>query len=76
MSDLDELLVALWESGQLEPGTVIEVDIIHDDDCPRLYGDGLCNCAPDLRQRSHPSHQRREPVQCKERTKESTYEKP
>jgi hypothetical protein len=64
MSDLDELLVALWESGQLEPGTVIEVDIIHDDDCPRLYGDG-CRCAPDVRQRSQPSHSVGSRIQCR-----------
>lgn len=29
------------------PGTVNDIWVYHDDDCPKLRG-GLCNCNPDL----------------------------
>lgn len=53
--DFDGFVSALWENGEPQPGTVTELDIVHDDDCPRLYG-GIYNCAPDVRQRSQPLH--------------------
>jgi hypothetical protein len=42
-------IVAAHERGVISsaPGTVNNIWVYHDDDCPKLRG-GLCNCNPDL----------------------------
>lgn len=31
-----------------KPGSVHVVEVFHDDDCPKLVGDGDCMCEPDI----------------------------
>ncbi len=40
-------IVALYAAGGLRRGQVHQVDVLHDDWCPRLRG-GDCQCTPDL----------------------------
>jgi hypothetical protein len=41
------LLLGRLTGYPLIPGAVLEVDVLHDDDCPRLQG-GECNCLPEV----------------------------
>jgi hypothetical protein len=34
-------------SGALEPGEIVIINVLHDDDCPRLRN-GRCQCTPDI----------------------------
>jgi len=47
MGYIDKIMAAL-EAGQLKPGEVTHVGIAHDEDCPKLRGDGPCICEPDI----------------------------
>ncbi len=40
-------LLAHLAAYPLTPGALVEVAVLHDDDCPRLRG-GECNCEPDV----------------------------
>jgi len=45
---LEEFLAALQASGAIKPGTLTEVDVYHDSDCPKLRR-GACTCKPDFK---------------------------
>jgi hypothetical protein len=42
----------------LTPGATIEVEFLHDDDCPKLRG-GECTCTPDVQLRAEHDPERR-----------------
>lgn len=46
-------LTALAAAGKLTaaPGTVLDVEVLHDDGCALLAYNGFCDCDPDIRVR-------------------------
>lgn len=39
-------IAQLWRSGAIPRGQVVHVDVVHDDWCPLLAGNGACTCKP------------------------------
>lgn len=44
----EEMTAAIAEAGGLAPGSIIEVEVAHDEGCPKLLGLG-CRCQPEHR---------------------------
>lgn len=36
------------DEGKLKPGTVVEIDVRHDDRCDLINNRGGCNCGPEI----------------------------
>lgn len=48
-----EITTAIFEAGGFVPGSVVTLDVLHDNDCPKLHG-GACRCEPEHRATINP----------------------
>jgi hypothetical protein len=49
----DEINAAVVAAGGFLPGSVVTLDVLHDDGCPKLAG-GACRCEPEYQATINP----------------------